>query len=407
MSWDLKENLEGIRGLFPVLKRSVYLISNSLGAVPLQVKEDLERYFRLWAEEGVTAWSREWWDLPRKVGNSVGKLIGAGDNEITMIPNATQAHWVALSSFFQQKEKNRNKIIMTDHDFPSIIYAISSLALAMDWKVEIVKSDGKPGINTDKIIAAIDEKTLCVATSHVFFKSAFIQDINEISYFSRKRGAYSIIDGYHAVGTIPVNVKEFGVDFYIGGCLKWLCGGPGNVFLYVRPDLSPKLAPSLTGWMAHQNPFSFSPRMEYTFNSYKFMSGTFPVPSLYTAGAGLDIIKKIGVSEIREKSISQTTMIINEARKREFEVHSPGDRSSRGGAVSLSLPYAFQVKQALEARKIKVDFRKGNNGEKDIIRIGPHFYTKDDEIQLGFEAIDEILHSKEYLRFPSDITHVT
>jgi len=405
-SWDLEKDLETIRREFPILEHCTYLISNSLGAAPRKTHEELDRYYSLWVEEGVSAWENEWWDLSRNVGNRVAILIGAGEDEVTMMTNATQCHWVALSTKFLAENEKRKKIIMTDHDFPSTIYSVSRISKFMGWEIDLIQSHGRPCINVENILKRIDENTLFVAISHVFFKSAYIQNISQITAKAHRVGALTLIDGYHAPGTIPVDVKQLDVDFYIGGCLKWLCGGPGNAFLYVRPELASSLKPQLTGWFAHRTPFSFSQEMEYTKGSYKFMSGTPPVPCLYTALAGLDIIKDIGISKIRRKSISQTNMIINKAMEREFRIFTPKEDNLRGGAVSINLPHAFQVKQALAKKKIKVDFRKGNN-EPDVIRVGPHFYTNNKEIDNLFEQIDEIYSSGEFKKFPYKIKHIT
>ncbi|MCK4805562.1 MAG: aminotransferase class V-fold PLP-dependent enzyme, partial [Spirochaetes bacterium] len=293
MRLDLKKDLALIRKEFPILERCVYLISNSLGAVPKKALENLQKFYQIWAEEGVSAWQKEWWDLSREVGNQVAYFLGAGEDEVTMAPNATHCHWVVLSTKFLAQDERRKKIVMTDHDFPSMVYAVSKISDFRGWKLEIVKSNGNPAINVEDILKRIDEKTLFVATSHVYFKSAYIQNIKQISARAREVGALTLIDGYHAPGIIPVDVKQLDVDFYIGGCLKWLCGGPGNAFLYVRPELSENLQPQLTGWFAHREPFLFVQEMEYARGGQKFMSGTPPVPCLYTARAGLDVLKKI------------------------------------------------------------------------------------------------------------------
>ncbi len=405
--WDLNRDLDSIRNEFPILARSVYLISNSLGAVPRLALEGLKKYYQLWAEEGVGAWEREWWELSRRAGNQVASLIGAGDDEVTMMTNATISHWVALSTRFLSQNDKRNKIIMTDHDFPSILYAVYQIAQCMGWELEVIKSHGQPGIDVNDVVKRIDEKTIFVATSHVYFKSAYIQDISQIAARARQVGALPLIDGYHASGTLPVDVKQLEVDFYISGCLKWLCGGPGNAFLYVRPELASSLKPQLTGWFAHRHPFLFAQGMEYAKNSYRFMSGTPPVPCLYTALEGLDIIKKIGISQIRQKSLHQTELIINKATERGFILFTPENSELRGGAVSLGFPHAFPVKQALEKRGIKVDFRKGGDEEPDVIRVGPHFYTRDSEIDILFREIDAILTSGEYKKFPAETKKIT
>lgn len=410
MSWDLKRNLEDIRKEFPILEQCVYLISNSLGAVPKKAAGHLKRFYSLWAEDGVSAWEKEWWDLSRKVGNQVGSLLGAGEDEVTMQVNATLCHWVVLSTQFHsrgKKDKKKNKIIMTDHDFPSIIYAVSKISEAMGWTVELLSSQGEPGLDTEKIINAIDDSTLCVATSHVYFKSAYIQDIQRIAARAREAEVLTIIDGYHAPGTIPVDVKKLDVDFYIGGCLKWLCGGPGNAFLYVRPELAERLQPYLTGWFAHKEPFLFAQDMEFAQGSYRFMSGTPPVSSLYTAQAGLEIIKEIGIPGIRKKSLVLTDLILKKAKENRFRLYTPEQENLRGGAVSFGLPHALAVKLALEQRGIKVDFRKGEGKEPDILRAGPHFYSKVEEVEILFHEIEAIYSSGVYKKFKDSTRHVT
>ena len=403
----LEKNLNTIRKNFPILDKCVYLISNSLGAVPRQARKDLDRFYVLWAEEGVTAWEKEWWLLSQKVGNKVARHIGAQENTVAMMTNATHCHWVALSTQFSSFPKARNKVIMTEHDFPSVIYAVSKICSFMDWELDIVPSFGKPGIEVDEILKRVDDKTLCIATSHVYFKSAFIQDIAQIAQHARSKGVLTVFDGYHAPGTVPVNVRELDVDFYIGGCLKWLCGGPGNAFLYMRPELLRTLEPALTGWLAHKDPFTFSREMEYTKGVYKLMSGTPPISCLYAAMGGLDIIEKIGEGPIRKKSTEQTSLIIDLALEKGFTIHTPLEDEKRGGAVSIGLPHAHQVKQALINRKVKVDFRKGTEGEPDVLRIGPHFYNKNEEIERLFCFIDEILDSGEYKNFTKKSELVT
>ncbi|MFO7980799.1 MAG: aminotransferase class V-fold PLP-dependent enzyme [Candidatus Aminicenantes bacterium] len=405
--YDLKNNLSLIRNEFPILQNCVYLISNSLGAVPKKVKTELEHYYNIWAEEGVSAWRKKWWDLSKKISCQVEELLLAQKASITMMPNATISHWVALSTKFTDPNPNRNKIIMTDLDFPSSIYAVSKIARFMGWKLQIVKSKDSSSLETKKITERIDDKTLFVATSHVCFKSSLIQDIHSIAKKAAKVGAMTVIDGYHAPGIIPVNLKDSGIDFYIGGCLKWLCGGPGNAFLYVRPGLAEQIEPGLTGWLAHKDPFKFDLDLKYTSGPYRFMSGTPLIPCLYTASDGLRIIKQIGIDNIREKSISMTERIIDRAKQRGFPIYSPLKKDIRGGAVSINLPWAFQIKQALDQKKILIDFRKGQTKKEDVIRIGPHFYNQKEEINRLFEEIDHLYSSEEYKKFSSKIDHVT
>ncbi|MBN2245634.1 MAG: aminotransferase class V-fold PLP-dependent enzyme [Candidatus Aminicenantes bacterium] len=405
--YNLEKDIDQIRDNFPILSKGVYLISNSLGAVPAGTRNRLLEFINRWETEGVAAWRSEWWDLSRKTGNQIGSFLGTGDDEITMMTNATLCHWVALSTKFERSNKKKNRIIMTTMDFPSIVNAVSKIAEFMEWTVDIVDGEGGVGIDADKIIERIREDTLFVATSHVYFKSAYIQDIQKIAASAHEKGAYTLIDGYHAPGIIPIDLHALGVDFYVGGCLKWLCGGPGTAFLYVRPEISSQLQPKLTGWLAHSSPFSFSLEMNYTQNSYRYLSGTPPIPCLYTALAGLEEINKVGITQIRSKSIIMTDKIIKMAKERGFTSFSPETNELRGGSVSLQIPFAFQVKQGLDERKIQVDFRKGNKKEPDVIRVGPHFYNTEAEINEFFYAVDAIISTGEYRNYSTNISQVT
>ncbi|MFQ6037147.1 MAG: aminotransferase class V-fold PLP-dependent enzyme [Candidatus Aminicenantales bacterium] len=397
-TWSLEKDLEAIRKNFPILGKGTYLISNSLGAMPRQAEEALEHYMRLWREKGVAAWEEEWWDLSRDVAGRVAEIIGAGPEDVTMMPSATQAHWVVLSTQFSRKPGKRRRVVATDQDFPSILYGLSRICEFMGWDLEVVPSRGGFGVDVQDVLGRTDEQTLFVCTSHVHFRSAFIQDVAQIARKAHEVGALTVIDGYHAPGTLPVDVRALGVDFYIGGCLKWLCGGPGSAFLYVRPDLRRTLEPGLTGWLAHPKPFDFSLEMAYTEGSYRFMSGTPPIPSLYTARAGLEAIQKVGISQIRKKSLEQTGRIISKARERGFAVHTPQSEEARGGAVSVEVPHAHRVSSVLLNRGVWVDFRKGRSGESDVIRVGPHFYTRNEEIESLFAHIDEILEAEDFGR---------
>jgi len=405
--WNLDRDLAALRQEFPVLKNSVYLISNSLGAVPRSTLEKLQAFYDLWAEEGVSAWGKKWWGLSGQVADKIADFLNAAPDSITMFTNATQAHWAALSTKFLPKQRVRNKVVMTDQDFPSTLYTIKKISEFMGWQVDVVRRGSSAFLNSADITRRVDDKTLFVATSHICFKSAHIQDVAAVVAHARNVGALSLIDGYHAPGCYPVHLQKLEVDFYVGGCLKWLCGGPGTAFLYVRPELAPALEPQLTGWFAHKTPFRFSKDMEYAEGSYRFMSGTPPVPCLYTASAGLEVLAGIGIEQIRKKSEHQTTMIITKAKERNFRLYTPEESALRGGAVSVSIPHAFQVKQALEDRKIKIDFRKGNEDEPDVIRIGPHFYTQDMELECLFSEMDAIYESGVYRSYPDQIRHVT
>jgi kynureninase len=405
--WNLDRNLASIRREFPVVGRCVYLISNSLGAMPRKARQGLERFLSLWDREGVTAWQKEWWDLGRRVGDKVARLIGAGPGQVTMMTHATQAHWVALSTrFLWPARSRRRRVVLSGEDFPSSLYVVESVCRMMNWE-PVVVSGASSGLDAEPLLRAIDDRTLFVATSHVHFKTSTVQNIGAICRRARAVGALSLIDGYHAPGAIPVNVKKLDADFYIGGCLKWLCGGPGAAFLFVRPEIAAVARPVLTGWAAHRQPFLFHLKMDYANKSRRFQSGTPAVPSLYAAQAGLDIIKEIGLAQIRRKSLRLTEQIIVRAEERRFPLLTPREHSRRGGHVAFHIPHAFQIKQALEAQGIKVDYRKGKAGEADLLRAGPHFYNKEEEVDVLFREMDRLLSSGAYKKYPFSFRSVT
>ncbi len=388
-----------IREEFPILRRFVYLISNSLGAVPKTARNELEEFYGLWKEEGVRAWEKAWWNLGLDVGNLVARLLGAPAGTVIMTTNATQAHWVALSTCFGKRGSGRrNKVILSDQDFPSILYAAEGICRAMGWNAVFVPSR-TGAFDPEPLLEAIDERTLFVATSHVHYKTAFLQDVEEICRRARRKGALSLIDGYHAPGVVPVDVRRMGADFYVGGCLKWLCGGPGTAFLYVRPETALRFRPVLRGWAGHRDPFRFGLKFEGAEGSRGFQSGTPPVPCLYTARAGLRILRGIGPAAIRARSLGLTQLIITRARERGFPLLTPAEKDRRGGHVAFHVPHTLAVKLALEARNILTDFRKGERGEPDVLRIGPHVYNTDEEIEVLFYGLDEILSKGAYRPF--------
>lgn len=376
---------------FPILETCTYLISNSLGAMPRKVYDSLERYSDTWATFGVSAWGKSyesqptWWELNGAVGNKIAPLIGAPDNSVLVHQNASIANSILFSAL-DFSDTQRNKIVVTEMDFPSDFYVLRRW-LPPHMKIEIVETPDGIGIDTDALLAAIDEHTRLVSISHVLFKSAYILPASEIVAKAHSVGAQVVFNGYHSVGIIPVDVAAMGVDFYIGGTLKWMCGGPGGVFMYVRPDLMPTLNPKVTGWFAHKTPFAFDfENFDLRDDAYRLMNGTPGIASLYAIQPGIEIINEIGIDNIREKSIRQTELIIQLADERGYEVVSPRDSSVRAGTVTVNPPHAYAVSRELIARKIIIDYRADAG-----IRIAPHFYNTDDEIQHTIDTIDTIL----------------
>ena len=396
----MMDKLLAYRAEFPILSSTTYLVSNSLGAMPRGVPERLAEYVDEWAELGVRAWARGWWEMPVTVGDEVAPLLGAGPGEVAMIPNVTMAQAAVLSSL--DYTPPRDTIVMTGLDFPSVRYVYDRLATRFGARIRVVESDDGIAVDTQRVIDAIDERTRLVSISHVLFRSAYVMDVDAICRAAHEAGALVSLDAFHAVGVIPVDVRRSGADFVTGGVLKWLCGGPGACFLYVAPSVRDRLEPALTGWQAHARPFAFEPEMAYTSGAFRWLNGTPVIPALYAAIEGPRIVKRAGIAAIRAKSLRQTARLIQLADDRGFRVHASRDPERRGGTVAIRVPHAYEVSKALLERDILVDYRPEAG-----IRIAPHFYTSDDELELALAAIDEILEREEWKKFAGERAVVT
>ena len=372
---------------FPILGRTTYLVSNSLGAMPSAVAERLAEYVDDWSEQGVRAWGTRWWDMPLRVGDEIAPLLGAGSGEVVMMPNVTMAQATVLTAL--DYAPPRNRIVMTALDFPSVRYAYQGLATRLGAEIVTARAsaDGL-GVDLDHLMELIDERTRLVAISHVLFRSAFVMDVAAVCRRAREVGAMVALDSFHAVGVIPVDVRAIGCHFLTGGVLKWLCGGPGGCFLYVAPEVRAVLAPALTGWQAHARPFAFEPDMEYATDAFRWLGGTPVIPALYAAIEGPRILRRAGIEAIREKSVRQTTRLIALADARGYRVNAPRDPERRGGTVAIDVPHAYEVSQHLIAQDVLVDYRPGAG-----IRIAPHFYTDDTELERVMTMIDHSLSS--------------
>ena len=388
------------RSEFPILERSTYLVSNSLGAMPRATPDRLAEYVDAWAELGVRAWANGWWEMPITVGDGIAPLIGAGPGEVAMAPNVSLAQATVVSAIDYPRE--RDTIVMTALDFPSVRYTVEALGRRFGARIVIVPSEDGATIDEQRLLEAIDERTRLVAISHVLFRSAFVIDADAVCRRAREMGALVSLDAFHSVGVRPVDVKASGVDFLTGGVLKWLCGGPGGAFLYVSPRVRDTLSPALTGWQAHARPFAFEEEMEYATGASRWLSGTPSIPALHAAIEGPRIVRRAGIGAIREKSVRQTTRLIELAEDRGFTVRAPRDPRRRGGTVAFDVPHAQEVSRDLLSREIIVDYRP-NAG----IRIAPHFYTSEEELVVAVDAIAESLETGRWESFASITTTVT
>jgi len=392
--------LLALRPEFPILDRVTYLVSHSLGAMPRAAADQLAAYARDWSELGVRAWSRGWWEMPVSVGDEIAPLIGAGTGDIAMMPNVTLAQASVLSAL--DYTAPRDTIVMSGLDFPSVRYVYDALAARLGARIVVVPGDDNISVDTGRLLDAIDERTRLVAVSHVLFRSAFIMEADAICRRAHDMGALVSLDAYHSVGVIPVDVRQCNVDFLTGGVLKWLCGGPGAAFLYVAPAVRDTLAPALTGWQAHAHPFAFDECMDYTTGAFRWLTGTPAIPALYAALAGPRLVRRAGIAAIRAKSMRQTEHLIALADRRGYPVNAPRAPERRGGTVAFGVPHGYEVAQALLARDILVDYRPEAG-----IRVAPHFYTTDDELDAVVAAIDEILEQEAWKAFRGQQRTVT
>jgi kynureninase len=378
------DSLLKYRSEFPILERSTYLISNSLGAMPKGVYDGLRNYADSWATRGVRAWEEGWWEMAVGVGDQIAPLLGARAGEISLHQNVTLTQAV-ISSCFDFRGP-RNKIVMCDLEFPSVQYFYHEQT-RKGARVEIVPSADDVRIDLDKFLAAIDETTLLVPISLVLFRSSFIVNARAIIERAHRVGAHVILDVFQGTGTIPIDVRALNVDFAVGGVLKWLCGGPGVAYLYVREDLRARLQPAITGWIAHRRPFNFEiGPVDKRNDSFGFLNGTPHIPALYACQPGLQIVNEVGISAIREKSMRMTQRLFDAAKSHGWRVNTPENPEERAGTVSIDCPHAQAVSRELLAREILIDYRP-----KAGIRLSPHFYNSETEGDFAISQIAEIL----------------
>ena len=366
-------DLLGYRERFPILAETNYLISHSLGPMPLEAKARLEEYADTWSTRGIRAWSEGWWETSITIGDKIARLIGAPAGSVVMHQNVTIAAAVVLSCFPFTGERRR--IVYGEGEFPSVRYVMQG---ARGAEVVVVPGD-------EDLLEAIDERTQLVLLSHVLFRTGVIQDVGPVIERAHDVGARVLLDAYQSVGSVPLDVGTLGVDFATGGSVKWLCGGPGAGWLYVRADHARTLQPTLVGWQGHAEPFAFEPEIRYATGAARFLTGTPNVPALYAASAGYDIVHEVGVDRIRARSLELTDRLIDRLGEAGLELVSPREPVRRGGTVVVRVPDPPAVYAEMERRAILADVRP------DVgIRLGPHFFTTDDEVDEAAAAIADL-----------------
>jgi kynureninase len=389
------EDLLAYRDRFPILADCTYLINHSLAAMPAAAEERLLEYARMWRERGIRSWGEGWWEMPVTIGDQLGRIMGAPPGSIVMHQNVTVAEAIVLSCFPQPGARNR--IVYEEANFPSVRYLYQAQP-----QLEVV------AVEDDRaIVDAIDERTLLVPISHVLFKNAEIQDVEPIVRRAHEAGAHVVLDCYQSAGVLPFDLTALDVDFAVGGSVKWLCGGPGAGWLYVRPDLAERLEPTLVGWQGHARPFAFEPDLEYADGARRFLTGTPNVPALYAASAGYDVIEEVGVERIRERSLALTRLLIDLCDEAGLEVVSPREPERRGGTVVVSTPDHAAVHRELTAREVICDFRPDSTPGRTSravadgaggVRVGPHFFNSEDELRHALGELADIVATGAYER---------
>jgi len=374
------------RSEFPILETCTYLVSHSLGAMPRKTATYLHEFADTWSRRGVRAWSEGWWEAGRETGNLLAPVLGVERDTISMHQNVTVAQGIIGSCF--TFDGARRTIVMSDLEFPSNHYLFEGFR-RYGAEITYVPSADPVRLDLQRFLDAIDERTLLVPLSLVLFKSAFITDARAVIEKAHRVGAHVILDVYQGAGTVPIELSAWNADFAVGGSVKWLCGGPGAGYLYVRPDLAETLHPAFIGWAAHESPFEFATgAARLAKNPERFQSGTPNVPSIFSARAGYEIVASIGVPAIRERSLALTRRIIEAAHAAGYRLNTPLDDRERGGSVILDVPNAQAVADELIRREVIVDYRPGAG-----IRMAPHFYNTEAEIDHAMRTLREITES--------------
>jgi kynureninase len=374
--------LTSYRDRFPILASTTYLINHSLGAMPAEAERRLQQFANEWKTRGARAWSEGWWDSVFTTGDIVGDIIGAPAGSTVMHQNVTVAEAIVLSCF--DLKPPRNRIVFEEGLFPSVRYVQQAWTR---FGAEVVVCR-----DAEAVIDAIDERTLLVPVSHVLYKTAEIQPIERIVERAQSMGAYVCLDAYQSAGAVPLDVTALGIEFCVGGSVKWLCGGPGAGWLYVRPDLAEQLEPAFAGWQGHARPFAFESKMAPAPGAARYLTGTPVVAANYAASAGYEIIREIGVERIRENSMRQTALLVDLVDEAGFEVTSPRDPEIRGGSVVFRVPDFQAVHAELAAREIICDYRPDAG-----LRFGPHFFTTDAESRFALDQERENLDSDAHI----------
>jgi kynureninase len=357
---------------FPIVTHTCYLSSHSLGAMPAGTPKRLQDYCQAWAEQGCLAWEDSWWNSIAQFTQAVERVLDADAD--TVVPCLNVSLGMAAVASCLDYAPGRNRVVMSELEFTTTLPF---------WEGQ--RSLGaEPVVVSDSLLPAIDERTVLVVASQAFFRSGALQDLESLQAHCRSVGSLLLVDGYQGIGAVPFSARTLDPDFVVGGCHKWLCGGPGGGFLYVRPELVGRLRPRLTGWFGLANPFDYSQgQSEPHPGVRRFLNGTPNVPGLFAAAEGLRIVAELGLPAIRAHSQALTELLLEGARQRGLEIRTPQQPERRNGMVCLEFDGARELQQALQDRRVTVDWRPDCG-----MRVSPHFYSDQGDIERFWSEFD-------------------
>lgn len=366
-----------LRAEFPLLDWCIYLNACSLGPLPRRGRAALERYALDWDASGTPVWYSDWLPLLARFRVKIGELLRAPAGSTAIAPSVSAA-LTTLAAGLPLPE-GRNKVLIGALDFPTIGHQWLSRP---QFEVEFVPSRDGMTIPPEAFAERIDERTALVATTHLYYTTGYLQDVRAIADAAHSAGALLLVDGYQTCGCVPLDVEAMGCDAFVGGCLKWLSGGPGSAFLYVRPELIPRVRPQGTGWFATRDPFSFT-LQELTFadDARRLETGTWAIPSHYAGLAGLELILEVGVANIQERLRDLTDRILERCDEAGVRTFTPRERERRCGIVTLECEHPEQVEARLQADGVIVDSRPGR------VRLSPHWCVTEEELERGLDLV--------------------
>ncbi len=375
------EDLLARRADYPVLSTKTYLASHTLGAMHRRTPERLAEFAALWAEQGVVAWET-WAPEVERVADVVGSLVGAPPGTTVMRQNVADLLGDVISCL--DWRGTRNRVVTSSLEWPGSLNTWSQVDRLGGSAVVVPGSADGVHVDLERMVEAIDERTLLVECSHVLFRTSTLVDVRPLVARAHEVGALVMVDGYQAAGTVPVDVVDLGVDLYVGGSVKYLSGGPGNGWMYAAPHAVEQLRPVTTGWFGTASPFAFDPELSYAPGVTRFAGGTPGVPAAYAAAPAYEALAEIGMQRVRERSQSMTQPLLESALERGFTVRSPYDPAQRGGHVTIDPGDSERVHDELHRRGFVVDHRPGVG-----IRVSPHFYNTLDEAMAVLDAMQD------------------